>query len=49
MNPVQIKLLHKEKLIIKWDDDHESILSLKYLRDECPCAVCKGETVLLKT
>ena len=49
MNPVQIKLLDKEKLFIKWDDDHESILSLKYLRDECPCAVCKGETVLLKT
>ena len=49
MNPVQIKLLDKEKLFIKWDNDHESILSLKYLRDECPCAGCKGETVLLKT
>ncbi len=49
MNPVQIKLLEKEKLFIKWDDGHESIISLKYLRDECPCAGCKGETVLLKT
>jgi DUF971 family protein len=49
MNPVQIKIVDKEKLFIKWDDDSESAISLKYLRDECPCAGCKGETVLLKT
>src|SRR5690606_20496935 len=39
----------KEKLLLKWEDDSESRISLKYLRDECPCASCKGETVLLKT
>lgn len=49
MNPVQIKIVDKEKLFIKWDDDSESAISLKYLRDECPCAGCKGETVLLRT
>jgi len=49
MNPVQIKIVDKEKLFIKWHDESESSISLKYLRDECPCAGCKGETVLLKT
>lgn len=24
-------------------------ISVKYLRDECPCAGCKGETILLRT
>jgi DUF971 family protein len=49
MKPTQIKILEKTKLFIKWDDGEESTISLKYLRDECPCAGCKGETVLLKT
>ncbi len=49
MKPVQIKVVDKDKLLLKWDNDSEKIISLKYLRDECPCAGCKGETVLLKT
>ncbi|MFO7447394.1 MAG: DUF971 domain-containing protein [Ignavibacteriaceae bacterium] len=49
MTPKQIKVLEKTKLYIRWSDDTESTLELKYLRDECPCASCKGETVLLKT
>lgn len=49
MVPKQIKIVEKENLLLKWNDDSESIISLKYLRDECPCAGCKGETVLLKT
>jgi len=49
MNPVQIKILKKETLFIKWENDTESKISLKYLRDECPCAGCKGETIMLKT
>jgi len=49
LNPVQIKLVKKDKLFIRWDDESESVISLKYLRDECPCASCKGETILLKT
>lgn len=44
-----IKVLNKEDLFIKWDDETESKINLRYLRDECPCANCKGETVLLKT
>lgn len=49
MLPKQIKIVDKSKLLVKWDDDTESEIGLKYLRDECPCATCKGETVLMKT
>jgi len=49
MNPKQIKIVDKTKLFIKWNDDSESIISLRYLRNECPCANCKGETILFKT
>ncbi len=50
MKPKQIKIENKEILLINWDDNKtESRINLKYLRDECPCANCKGETVLLKT
>ena len=49
MNAKQIKIADKSKLFIKWDDGSETLIDLKYLRDECPCANCKGETVLLKT
>jgi len=49
MNAKQIKITDKKYLNIIWDDDSESSIDLKYLRDECPCANCKGETILLKT
>ena len=49
MNPVQIKLIDTQSLFIKWENNAESKISLKYLRDECPCAGCKGETILLRT
>lgn len=49
MTPKQIKIEDKTKFFIKWEDDSESRINLKYLRDECPCASCKGETILFKT
>lgn len=49
MNPTQIKVTSEDKLKIVWDDESMSEISLKYLREECPCANCKGETILLKT
>lgn len=49
MQPKQIKIVEKAKLLIKWDDYNQSVLGLKYVRDECPCANCKGETILLRT
>lgn len=49
MKPKQIKIHNKERLLINWDNEKETNISLKYLRDECPCANCKCETILLKT
>jgi DUF971 family protein len=49
MVPKTIKLKDKSSLEIIWEDETGSTIGLKYLRDECPCASCKGETVLLKT
>ncbi len=44
-----IKLSSPDEISIKWDDEHVSVISLRTLRDNCPCAGCQGETVLLKT
>ena len=49
MKPKQIKILDKDKLALLWNDGSQFVISLKYLRDECPCAGCKGETILFKT
>ena len=49
MSPKQLKIFEKNSLLITWQDDTESKINLEYLRKECPCATCKGETVLLKT
>ena len=49
MSPKQVKIYKKDKLKITWENSTETILSLKYMRNECPCAGCKGETILLKT
>jgi DUF971 family protein len=49
MGPTQIKQVSATSLFVKWDDGHESTYTLQYLRDECPCASCKGETVLLRS
>jgi len=49
MIPKKIRIKEKKYLSVLWEDDSETKISLKYLRDECPCATCKGETVLLKT
>ena len=36
-------LLLESELAIKWNDDEESFVSFKVLRDKCPCAFCSGE------
>jgi DUF971 family protein len=47
MRAVQIKQTSPTELFVKWDDGHESVYILESLREECPCASCKGETILL--
>ncbi len=49
MQPLKIKIQNKKDLYIKWDDESENLISLEYLRNECPCANCKGESILFKT
>jgi DUF971 family protein len=49
MLPTQIKLLDSTTLSLQWDDGHSGRITLRTLRDNCPCASCQGETVLLKT
>jgi len=31
------------ELALSWGDDRENFISLKKLRENCPCAVCQGE------
>ena len=37
-------LLMDSELALKWNDDKESFIHVKILRDHCPCAFCSGET-----
>lgn len=47
MQPTRIKRdAEREMLVITWDDGSQSEYPIKVLRDECPCAGCKGETIL---
>lgn len=49
MRPLQIKRDSAAgELRITWDDEHISVLPIKLLRDECPCAGCKGEVLFGK-
>lgn len=47
MKPTQIKKTPNQSLLFTWEDRHTAEFPLKFLRDECPCAGCKGETLLL--
>ena len=47
MRPVSIKKTASAELTITWDDGHVSPYTLEFLRDACPCAGCKGETILM--
>lgn len=49
MIPTQITLSKPDELTLKWNDGTSTSIQLKVLRDNCPCASCQGETVLLKT
>lgn len=49
MRPLQIKRDSASNVLrITWDDGHISVLPIKLLREECPCAGCKGEVLFGK-
>jgi DUF971 family protein len=45
----QVKQTSSTELLFVWSDGRKDVMPLKILRDACPCAGCKGETVLLHT
>ncbi|MBC8043251.1 MAG: DUF971 domain-containing protein [Rhizobacter sp.] len=49
MNLVKIKRTSDTALSLTWDNGETTDITLQKLRDECPCAGCKGETVLFET
>ncbi len=49
MKPTKIKKEPDDIISVVWDDSVETKFSIRTLRDECPCAGCKGETVLFKS
>jgi len=49
LTPTQIILSKPDELTLRWIDGSESKIPVKALRDNCPCASCQGETVLLRT
>ena len=48
MKPISIKQSDQESLTVAWDDGLVTPLKIAQLRDECPCAECKGETILMQ-
>ena len=47
MRPKSIKRIDEQHLKIIWADGTERMYPLRELRDQCPCAGCAGETVLM--
>lgn len=47
MRPIAIKQTDKDTLSFTWDDNLVTPFSIRQLRDDCPCAECKGEQILM--
>jgi DUF971 family protein len=43
LTPTKISLTPERELKLVWSDGHIVRYALQFLRDECPCAGCKGE------
>ncbi len=46
--PTKIQLSTPYELTLTWPDSPACTITLKKLRDECPCAGCRGENILGK-
>jgi DUF971 family protein len=44
--PTTIRRPQPYLLTIDWSDGFSSTITLRALRDGCPCAACKGETIM---
>ena len=47
-SPVPVSISRPKPYLLKavWPDGFESTITLMSLRDDCPCAMCKGETIM---
>ncbi|MBI5630598.1 MAG: DUF971 domain-containing protein [Elusimicrobia bacterium] len=49
-DPKSIEKIDDDSLRITWEDEHVSLYTFRYLRQNCPCAACRdewsGETLL---
>jgi len=46
--PTKIQQTSQTELTFTWQDGSACTLTMKQMRDECPCAGCKGEVILGK-
>lgn len=49
MTLTKLKRHGENILALTWSDGQTTYITLQKLRDECPCASCKGETVLFES
>ena len=42
-SPKSIENVDDARLRIVWEDAHESVYSYQFLRQNCPCAMCRDE------
>ena len=43
MNPLDIRTVSDDELLITWEDSHRSLYRMDFLRLSCPCAGCTDE------
>jgi DUF971 family protein len=43
VEPVSLKADGPDRLVIEWSDGHRDVFSWAFLRQHCPCAVCRAE------
>ena len=43
LRPVALSKEGTERLVVEWNDGHRSVYAWRHLRQNCPCAGCKGE------
>jgi DUF971 family protein len=46
MQVTELKRRSNDAVALKWSDGHNGFITLRALRDRCPCAGCQGESVL---
>ena len=45
LSPEPVEIRHERaarRVVVLWEDGHESAFPLDYLRSWCPCAMCQG-------